>query len=135
MSGKERFELEITVESQHLDDLNHVNNVVYLQWVQDVAEAHWNLKATTEMKEEYIWVVLNHYLEYKRSAFLGETLIARTYVQNYQGAKSERHVQILRGETLLVEAKTTWCLLDKSSLRPKRVPQAFADIFIAEGNE
>ena len=132
MSQKEIFELPITVEEQHLDDLNHVNNVVYLQWVQDVAAAHWNHRATDEMIEEYIWVVLNHYLEYKRPALLGDQLIAKTYVHNYNGPKSERHVQILRGETLLVQACTTWCLLDKTTQRPKRVPQAFADIFIAE---
>lgn len=134
MLDKEIFEHQIIVKEQHLDDLNHVNNVVYLQWVQDVAAAHWNLKATSEMKENYIWVVLNHFLEYKRPALLGETLIARTYVQNYDGAKSERHVQILRGETLLVQAKTTWCLLDKTTKRPKRVPQEFAAIFIAEAS-
>lgn len=132
MSAKEIFEHQILVEQHHLDDLNHVNNVVYLQWVQDVAAAHWNYKATDQMKDDYIWVVLNHYLEYKRPALLGETLTARTYVQNYDGPKSERHVLILRGETLLVQAKTTWCLLDKASQRPKRVPQEFADIFIAD---
>ncbi len=132
MSAMEIFEHQILVEEHHLDDLNHVNNVVYLQWVQDVAAAHWNLKATDQMKTDYIWVVLNHYLEYKRPALLGETLTVRTYVQNYNGPKSERHVQILRGETLLVQAKTTWCLLDKSSQRPKRVPQEFAEIFIAD---
>lgn len=130
MSAQEIFELPITVEAHHLDDLNHVNNVVYLQWVQDVAAAHWSHKATDQMKSEYIWVVLNHYLEYKRPALLGEQLIARTYVHNYDGPKSERHVQILRGDTLLVQAKTTWCLLDKASQRPKRVPQEFGALFI-----
>ncbi|MDW3195332.1 MAG: thioesterase family protein [Cytophagales bacterium] len=133
MSAQEIFELPITVEAHHLDDLNHVNNVVYLQWVQDVAAAHWNHKATEQMKSGYIWVVLNHYLEYKRPALLGEKLTARTYVQNYDGPKSERHVEILRGDTLLVQAKTTWCLLDKASQRPKRVPQEFGDLFIPAG--
>lgn len=132
MSDKEIFELQITVEPHHLDGLNHVNNVVYLQWVQDAAAAHWDHRATQDMKDEYIWVVLNHFLEYKRPAFLGEKLTARTFVFNYDGAKSERHVQILRDETLLVQAKTVWCLLDKSSQRPKRVPQEFADLFIPE---
>lgn len=134
MPGKEIFEHQIIVKEQHLDDLNHVNNVVYLQWVQDVAAAHWNLKATPEMKENYVWVVLNHFLEYKRPALLGETLIAQTYVQNYDGAKSERHVRILRGETLLVQAKTTWCLLDNTTQKPKRVPPEFASIFIADAS-
>ena len=133
MPEKEIFELPIRVEEKHLDDLKHVNNVVYLQWVQDAAAAHWNHKATEQMKAEYIWVVLNHYLEYKRPALLGEQLTARTYVQNYDGPKSERHVQILRGDTLLVQAKTTWCLLHRSSQRPKRVPREFGDLFIPAG--
>lgn len=135
MAERETFEHPITVETHHLDDLNHVNNVVYLQWVQDVAAAHWNHRATPEMKDQYIWVVLDHFLEYKKPALLGEKLTARTYVENYNGPKSERHVHILRGDVLLVQAKTTWCLLDKSSMRPRRVPQEFADIFAptAEG--
>lgn len=135
MAGKEIFEHQIQVESHHLDDLNHVNNVVYLQWVQDVAAAHWHHKATSEMKEQYIWVVLNHYLEYKRPALLGETLTVRTYVENYEGPKSERHVQIFRDEVLLVQSKTTWCLLDKDTMRPKRVPQEFADLFSPKHDE
>lgn len=130
MPKQEIFELPITVEARHLDELNHVNNVVYLQWVQDAAAAHWNRKATEQMKSAYLWVVLSHYLEYKRPALLGEQLTARTYVQNYDGPKSERHVQVLKGETLLVQAKTTWCLLDAVSKRPRRVPQEFAAIFI-----
>lgn len=134
MFTKETFEHQITVASNHLDELNHVNNVVYLQWVQDVAAAHWDHKATQQMKEDYLWVVLNHFLEYKKPAFLGEVLTARTYVQHYDGAKSERHVEIWRDDQILVKAKTTWCLLDKTTQRPRRVPQIFADIFISQSS-
>ena len=79
MAEKEIYEHAILVTAGHLDELNHVNNVTYLQWVQDVAKAHWNLRAPEELKKEYIWVVINHFLEYKKPAFLGEELAVKNF--------------------------------------------------------
>ena len=66
----ESYTKTITVLPEHLDDLNHVNNVVYLQWVQDIAKEHWVSKTTDEMNATYFWVVVKHELEYKKPAFL-----------------------------------------------------------------
>ena len=64
----------ITVKEDDLDDLFHVNNVRYLQWIQDIAKNHWQTEATTEMLDNYIWMVLNHYIEYKGQAFLNDEI-------------------------------------------------------------
>jgi acyl-CoA thioester hydrolase len=116
------FHLSILVEAKHIDEMQHVNNVVYLQWVQDVAAAHWNTVAA-EVREKYNWVALRHEIDYRSPAFLGEELTAKTWVYNFEGVKSIRMVQIIRKKDnrLIAEAKSTWCLLNASNGRPARV--------------
>lgn len=117
------YQTEITVTSAAIDNLNHVNNVVYLQWVQDVAEQHWNTSTNTALRENLVWVVVNHFIEYKAPAFEKEVLILKTWVEKYSGVTSERHTKIIRkdDQKLLVQAKTIWCMIDKSSGKPMRI--------------
>jgi acyl-CoA thioester hydrolase len=118
------FDHRIVVQQADLDNMNHVNNVVYVQWVQDAAEAHWKHSFKEEVRLRYQWVVLRHELDYKSPAFLRDELIARTWVEGYDGARSVRVVQILRESDgkILAQAKTTWCLLNAENNRPMRVP-------------
>jgi acyl-CoA thioester hydrolase len=127
---------DIVVQSKDLDELDHVNNVVYLQWVQDAASAHWNTYASQAVKEKYFWVVLRHEIDYKAPALLGDEIIAKTWVENYSGAKSTRIVQLLRkrDEVLLAEACTTWCLMGRQTGRPVRVGDDIRNVF-TEKNE
>ena len=73
-------EFNLVVSREDIDALNHVNNVRYVQWVQDAAEAHWNLLATEDLKNKYIWMVLSHQIRYKGQAFPGDLLSIKTYV-------------------------------------------------------
>ena len=125
------FEMEIEVQKEHLDEMNHVNNVQYLQWVQDVAKAHWENRALTAWLKEYAWVALSHHIEYKKPAFLGEILLLKTHVHEFNGVKSHRLVRIFRKETneLLVQASTQWCMIRKDNLRPVRVPEEISKPF------
>ncbi|HWJ22359.1 MAG TPA: hypothetical protein VNS52_08415, partial [Gemmatimonadaceae bacterium] len=54
------FEQRRIVEPPDLDERAHVNNVVYLRWVQDVATAHWRAHAPVEAQERIAWVALRH---------------------------------------------------------------------------
>jgi acyl-CoA thioester hydrolase len=119
------FETEISVPESAIDTLNHVNNVVYLQWVQDVAERHWNESTDAVLREKLAWVVVNHFIEYKAPAFEKDILVLKTWVKNYSGVTSERHTEIIRkaDNKLLVKAKTLWCLLDKTSGKPMRITE------------
>jgi acyl-CoA thioester hydrolase len=119
------FETEISVPESAIDNLNHVNNVVYLQWVQDVAEQHWNESTDAALREKMVWVVVNHFIEYKAPAFEKDILVLKTWVQNYNGVTSERHTEIFRkaDNKLLAKAKTLWCLLDKTSGKPMRITE------------
>ncbi len=111
------------VEENALDALNHVNNVVYLQWVNDISEKHWNLLAGQEIKEKYFWVVLRHELDYKNQAFLGDEITVLTWVGESSGVKSIRNVHVYKGETILLKARSTWCLLEVKTLRPTRIKE------------
>ncbi len=125
------YELLITVSPEDIDELQHVNNVVYLKWVQDVASAHWNSVASDEMKGQYAWVVLKHEIEYFSPAFLHDKITARTRVHHSEGVRSERHVELFNQKTgkLLARAKTTWCLLDAATMKPRRVEQDILGLF------
>ncbi len=74
------YEIERSVEPADIDQLGHVNNVVYLRWVQDAAVAHWVAAASEAEQRSYLWVVTRHEIDYKRPAFAGDTIVARTWV-------------------------------------------------------
>lgn len=105
--------------------------MVYLQWVQDVAEQHWNESTDSALREKLAWVVVNHFIEYKAPAFEKDVLTLKTWVDNYSGVTSERHTEIFRkaDQKLLVKAKTVWCLLDKTSGKPMRIINELIEIF------
>lgn len=116
------FTQERTVQSWEIDQMDHVNNVVYLQWVQDIAVAHWQHSATPEHQRHYQWVVLSHYIEYRKPAFLHDVVTLKTHVGTTEGARSTRFVEIYRADQLLAKAETIWCLLEATTQRPRRVP-------------
>lgn len=125
------FTHTIVVTPDDIDEMNHVNNVVYLRWVQDVASAHWDTLASNELKRKYAWVVLRHEIDYKSSAKLGDPVKAETWVSSCEGVRSVRQVRISHAETGIVfaEAVTNWCLLDSATKRPKRIDTDITSIF------
>lgn len=125
------FTHTIVITPSDIDEMNHVNNVVYLRWVQDAAAAHWDALATEELKNKYAWVVLRHEIDYKSPVKLGDPVPAQTWVSSREGVRSVRHVKITHTETGVVfaEAVTTWCLLDAVTKRPKRIDSDITSIF------
>ena len=117
-----------------IDRMDHVNNVQYLQWVQDVAEAHWQDNATPEMLEKYAWVALEHTIKYHAPAFKEDEIIIETWVERFEGVKSIRRTKIFRPKDgkILSTAVTHWCLLSMPKGRPIRVPQEFTTIYERE---
>lgn len=125
------FTHRFTVPTSAIDVLNHVNNVIYLQWCLEAAEAHWKSKTDAKLREKYVWVVLNHNISYKNASFLGEELEVQTWIDSHKGVRSERHYRIVRisdGKTI-IEAQTLWCLLDGETRRPVIIPEHIANLF------
>jgi acyl-CoA thioester hydrolase len=114
------FEIPIAVREEDIDQLGHVNNVVYLRWVQEAATAHWNVLASDEERARLLWVVIRHEIDYKRAAMLGDSIVARTWVGLAEGLAFERHTEIVRSADgkLLARARTLWCPVDAKNLRP-----------------
>jgi acyl-CoA thioester hydrolase len=103
----EPFELPIEVRAADIDALGHVNNVVYLQWVQAAL----------------VWVVVRHEIDYRRPALPGDAVIARTWVGTATKRDFDRHTEILRAadRKVLARARTVWCPIDPRTGRPTRV--------------
>lgn len=117
------FRLPIAVRAADIDELNHVNNVVYLRWVQEAASAHWDSMAPDELKAKCRWVVLRHEIDYHSPALPGDSIEAFTWIDQAEGPRQKRCVSIRRKDDskALASACTTWCLLDSKTGRPTRV--------------
>lgn len=117
------FSMTLQVQPEQIDGLGHVNNIHYLQWVQDVAQAHWEVLIKDIEKPLGIWVVRSHTITYKKPALKGEILTLKTNVKQSRGVLSERIVEILNTEqTVLAVCSTQWCYLNKESKKPEAIP-------------
>ncbi|NNG10562.1 MAG: acyl-CoA thioesterase [Arenibacter sp.] len=128
----EVFEKTIKVQEGDLDDLNHVNNVRYVQWMQDIAKEHWQAKAPEELVNTTVWVVLTHHITYKSAAKLNDNILIKTYIAKSKGPVSVRVVEMYNKENkqLLVKSKTEWCLLNTETFKPMRISPEIERIFI-----
>lgn len=117
------FELTVSVAPADIDELGHVNNTVYLRWVQEVATAHWRAGATAEAQAQIYWVVLRHEIDYKTAALLGDEVLLRTWVGIASRLTFERHTEISRSGdgSLFARARTLWCPVNSATGRPTRV--------------
>lgn len=117
------FKYTIPVCVDDIDELSHVNNVVYVRYIQEVAAAHWQHVASAELHQRYVWMVLRHEIDYRSQAFLGDELIGTTWVGEHHGARFERFVKLVRksDNKVVAESKTIWCMLDAKSLKPARI--------------
>ena len=127
MTESTKYTISKKVGSKDIDTLNHVNNVVYLEWVNEIAKLHWEQLAK-EHVQDYYWVVRKHVIEYFKPALLNEELTITTWVGASKGALSDRFVEIKFGDTILVQVKSTWCLIDAKSHRPKRITEEITQL-------
>lgn len=123
----------ITAAPEDIDILGHVNNAVWVKWIQDVAVAHWHAIAAPEHHDAYIWVITRHEIDYRASVLEGETVTAETWVQEPpKGARFNRYMKFTGADgKVRVEAKTTWAILDRATGRLVRVPPEVAAPFLA----
>ena len=117
------FELSLTVQPADIDDLGHVNNVVYLRWILEAAGAHWLQVTTPETRAGVAWVVIRHEIDYKAPAFLGEQLVVRTRVGEGSAATWDRHTEVRRvmDDKLLAQCRSVYVPLDPATGRPRRL--------------
>ncbi|MFQ3595119.1 MAG: acyl-CoA thioesterase [Sphingomonadaceae bacterium] len=120
-----RWRLPLAASPEDIDQMGHVNNAVYVRWLQEAGVFHWYALATDAEKERYAWLIARHEIDYRRPCHLGEALAAETWVDRPRGARFDRLVRVLGpGGDVRAEARTTWVLLDRASMRPQRVPES-----------
>lgn len=125
------FTRDFTAVPADIDELGHVNNAVWVQWIQRLATDHWYALAAPSDADRYIWVINRHEIDYLRPLLVGETAHGRTWVGDApRGARFDRLMEFT-GEDgkVLVKARTTWAIIDKASGRPIRVPTAIVERF------
>src|SRR2546422_5113118 len=104
----------VSVLPGDIDEQNHVNNTVYLRWVQDVATAHWKTLASAESQAAIGWIVLRHEIDYKMPASLGDEIVLRTWVGKASRLKFERFTEIRCkiDNRLLAQGRAVWVPID-----------------------
>ncbi len=125
------FEKQLVVKASDIDNLDHVNNVRYVQWIQDISKEHWQSLAPEDLQKQVAWVVMHHDITYKSSAKLNDVITLKTYIDSSRGATSIRIVEIYndKTKTLLVRSITDWCLLNATTFRPIRISSEIVQIF------
>lgn len=130
-SAPDRFELTLEIRPEDIDELGHVNNVVYLRWIQDVATAHWRAAASPDHQAQLGWVAHRHEIDYKAAALPGDGIIASTWVGSAEAVRFERFVEILRASDrkLLAASRTLWVPIARATGRVTRVDDAVRRLF------
>ena len=118
---KNIYTLTITVSSEDLDLLHHVNNLVYVKWMDKIATNHWAYLTKDTPLPQYVWVVVRHEIDYLKQAILGDEIIVKTWVGETKGVTSVRFMEFYKNDVLLVKAKTTWAMLDAITHKPSRI--------------
>jgi acyl-CoA thioester hydrolase len=127
-----RFSMTFTAGPEHIDELGHVNNGVWVNWMEALATAHWQRDAAPEHVAAYAWVVTRHEIDYRGNVALGETVTGETEIrEGPTGARFDRHI-VFRNASgkAIVSARTTWAMIDRATGRLLRVPAEVAAPFL-----
>ena len=121
MLMKNVFTLKITVSSKDIDTLKHVNNLVYVKWMDKIATEHYAFLTKDNPLPQYVWVVTRHEIDYLKQATLGDKITVKTWVGETKGVTSVRFMNFYKDNLLLVKAKTVWLMLDSKTFKPTRI--------------
>lgn len=137
MENSRAFEIKIHIRPEDIDELGHVNNIVYLRWVQDAAVAHWKALAPAEDQEKLLWVVLRHEIDYKAPARLGQVIAVRTWIGGARRLSFERmtEIRLAQDQTVLARARTLWCPVNAATGKPQRVSPEIKELFSASARD
>ena len=129
------FHYPIGIVPGDIDHMGHVNNSVYLKWVQDAVVRYWERVAPSEAVAAHLWVALKHEINYRRPAFLEDNVVADVIAEQVKGARALFTTVIRRGEEVLAEVKSTWCCLDADTHRPARLAQDVIRRFLPQDGD
>lgn len=133
------YRFDLKVSAGVVDGNGHVNNVAYVQWMQDAAISHSSVAGCTQATEASggTWVARTHHVEYLRPAFAGDTVTVLTWVADFRKVRSLRKYKFLRAadSTVLAQAETDWVFVDARTGRPMAIPDEIKNAFVIVGKE
>ena len=124
------FRHPISIAQADIDHMGHVNNSVYLQWVQDAVVQYWETVAPAEAVARHLWVALKHEITYRKPTFLTDQVFADVVADRLEGARAFFSTLIRRGEDVVAEVKSCWCCLDAFTKRPTRLAPDVGSRFV-----
>ena len=127
------YTLPFTAGPEHIDSNGHVNNTVWLQWVQDIGTAHWQAHARPEDRDACLWFVTRHEIDYRGNIAVGESVTATTFIPDPpRGARFDRCIEFRdAGGKVSASARSTWAMIERASGRVARVRPDIAAPFYA----
>lgn len=128
--------ISFTAGPQHIDFNGHVNNTVWLEWVQDIATAHWEAVAPADQVARYAWFVTRHEIDYRGNIREGETVTARTFIpEPPSGACFVRCVDFSDAQgKAIVKVRSVWAMIDRQTGRPLRIPPEVSEPFLGSAD-
>jgi acyl-CoA thioester hydrolase len=127
------FRHPIAIEPADIDHMGHVNNAVYLKWVQDAVVDYWQSVAPPDAVARHLWVALKHEITYLRPTFLQDNVVAEVIAERVEGARAFFRTVLRRGEEVLSEIQSCWCCLDSATQRPARLAREVIGRFLTPG--
>lgn len=115
------FQHPVAIEPADIDHMGHVNNAVYLKWVQDAVIDYWRTVAPTEAVAQHLWVALKHEITYRKPTFLQDIVVAEVIAEKVEGARAFFRTVLRRGDEVLSEISSCWCCVDAATRRPARL--------------
>ena len=126
------FRHPIGISPADIDHMGHVNNSVYLRWVQDAVVRYWEKVAPADAVATHLWVALKHEISYRRPTFLDDLVVADVVAEMVEGARAFFTTMIRRGEDVVAEVKSVWCCLDSGTKRPARLARDVVSRFVPD---
>lgn len=123
--------VDLDIGPDDIDANGHVNNVVYVRWLQEAGTAHWMARASAADRERWSWVALRHEIDYLQPLRLGDGARARTWVGEAHGPRFDRFVLIERADgQVCAQGRTDWALVDPRTMKPARISTAMIEPFL-----
>ena len=127
----EAYHHRIGILPGDIDHMGHVNNSVYLKWVQEAVIRYWESLAPPDAVARHLWVALKHEITYLRPTFLTDNVVAEVIAEKVEGARAFFRTILRRGDEVLSETSSCWCCLDAVTMRPARLARDVIGRFIS----
>lgn len=130
------FQKPFTARADDIDVMGHVNNAVWVRWIEEIATAHWFSVVPDWRLDRHGWVVTRHEIDYRGNIAEGESVTAETFIPGPpSGARFDRRVDFRNAAgKVIVSARTTWAMIEIASGRLMRVPPEVAAPFLSAGD-